>query len=143
MAAVTAPTNAALCSPPGYENVDTGYASVDLKAGQLVIFDTAGAPSSRWEHAFKLAPTTATEAHGISLKATKAGGTAEIAFRGEMDGFSGLTVGAGLYPSSATAGGMDTTAPTFYSVATTPAVAVPVPARIRAVTATRIRFDLV
>src|SRR5690348_16817015 len=125
MAAITAPTNAALCSPPGYENVDVGYASADITAGQPVIIDPAGAPSTRWERAFT--PATGTVAHGIALKTTLAGGTAEVAYRGEVDGYSGLTPGAGL---TIVGGNIDTTAPTGNAV-------------IRAVSATRIRFDLI
>ena len=126
MAAITkvAPV---LCSPVGYENVQHGYAGDTFAAGDLVII-SGTPPSTRWTCAFEDA--TAAIAHGIVLKAVTEGGTAEVAFRGEMDGYSGLTPGAALTVAS---GVIDDTAPANTQVGA---------AVVRAVSATRIRFDL-
>lgn len=124
MAAIT--SNApVLASPAGYENVDFGYASEAIAAGDLVVITNAAAPSSRWDKVY--AKATGTTAHGIAIKAVGAGGTCEVAYRGEIDGFSGLTPGA---PLSIVDGELDTTAPTGQVFA-------------RAVTPTRIRVDMV
>jgi hypothetical protein len=113
---------------PGYDVSDKGQAKVDLAVGDLVII-TNDAPTVGYEKVWDKAPITGiTEAHGIVLAAAKAAGTVSVGIHGEMDGFSGLTRGAVLYPSTATAGGIDTTA---IAAATE---------RIRAVTASRIRF---
>ena len=128
MAAVTyTAANIALCSPVGYEAVQHGYAGDDFTAGDLVII-SGTPPSTRWDCAFEAA--SAAIAHGIVLKDVSEGGTAEVAYVGEMDGFSGLTPGAGLTVAS---GVIDDTA-----VANTQVGA----AVIRAVSATRIRFNL-
>lgn len=126
MAAITA-VGPVLCSPTGYENVQHGYASANFNAGALVIM-SGTPPSSRWDVSF--AAATAAVAHGVVLKKVTAGGTAEVAWRGEMDGFSGLTPGA---PLSVATGVLDDTAPTAAQVGTS---------TIRAVTPSRIRFDL-
>ena len=128
MAAVTyTAANIALVSPVGYENVQHGYAGDDVTAGDLVIL-SGTPPSTRWDCAYEAA--AAAIAHGIVLKDVEEGGTVEVAFRGEITGFSGLTPGAGLTVAS---GVIDDTA-----VANTQVGA----AVIRAVSATRIRFDL-
>ena len=128
MAAVTyTAADIALVSPVGYENVQHGYAGDDFTAGDLVII-SGTPPSTRWDTAFEAA--AAAVAHGIVLKDVEEGGTAEVAWRGEIDGYSGLTPGAGLTVAS---GVIDDTA-----VANTQVGA----AVIRAVSATRIRFDL-
>ena len=126
MAAITVGTPV-LVSPVGYENVQHGYASAAFDAGDLVII-SGTPPSARWDVSY--AAASAAVAHGIVLKDVEAGGTAEVAYRGEMEGYSGLTPGAGLTVAS---GVIDDTA-----VANTQVGA----AVIRAVTATRIRFDL-
>ena len=127
MAAITkvAP---ALASPVGYENVFYAYASVALVPGDVVVITSATPSSSQFDCV--VAKAAAAEAHGISLKTTGIGGLAEICFRGEMDGYSGLTPGAGLTIAS---GVIDNTAPANTQVGA---------AAIRAVTPTRIRFDL-
>lgn len=123
MAAITrdAPV---LVSPTGYENIQHGYASAAFQPGDLVII-SGTPPSSQWDVSY--AAATAAVAHGVVLKTVGAGGTAEVAWRGEIDGFSGLTPGA---PLSVATGTIDSTAPTGAVL-------------VRAVTPSRIRFDLV
>src|SRR5574337_824934 len=116
---------------PGYEINDKGQAKVDLAVGDLLII-TNDTPNVGFEKVWDKAPITGiTEAMGIALVAVKAGGAVSVGVEGEMDGFSGMTRGAVLYPSTATAGGLDTTL-------ITGAIA-----RIRAVTASRIRYSFV
>lgn len=124
MAAV-AKTRPVLVSPPGYELADVGYASEDIAAGDPLIITSATPPNSRWDKV--LAKATGAVAHGVAAKDCGTGGTAEIIYQGEIDGFSGLTPGAGL---SIASGAIDTTAPTGN-------------AQIRALTPTRIRVQLV
>jgi hypothetical protein len=135
MAAVTV-VKARPVTPVGYEvNDGPGFsATEDLVAGNLLVLGASG-----WSKT----PTNTVEPHGICLKDCPSGFTPDVGIQGEMDGFSGLTPGAPLYPSGSTAGGIDTTATTFYNAATTPAVAVPASARIRAVSTTRIRFNFI
>lgn len=121
-------------TPVAYEVNDKGTLVVDVLAGDLLIITASG-----WDKA----TTSTPEAHGIALLDGFAGGVASVGIQGEMDGFSGLTPGNTLYPSGSVAGGIDTTATTYYSAATTPAVAVPAIPRIRAVSATRIRYCFV
>ena len=122
-------------SPPGYEVNDKGQAAVDLTAGQLLIITNA-TPNAGFEKVWDKATTSTTTAHGIALMDAKAGGIVSVGIQGEMDGFSGMTPGAPIFPSGSTAGGLDTTAPTAF--ATTPAVtATP---DVRAISATRIRY---
>ena len=129
MAAVTIGTLRPV-TPPGYETNDRGQAAVDITKGQLLV-QTATAPGSGYEVVWDKAPTTNTDPAGIALMDCKAGGTVSVGIRGEMDGFTGLTPGAFLYPSASVAGGIDTSKPTG-------AVE-----RIRAATTTRIRFSFV
>lgn len=117
-----------LASPVGYENVFFAYASEDLDAGDLVVINTDAVPSSAFDCVVEVA--AAAIAHGIVLKDCAAGGQAEVCYRGEMDGYSGLTAGAALTVAS---GVIDNTAPANTQVGA---------AVIRAVNATRIRFDL-
>lgn len=140
MAAVTR-VKAHPVSPPAYEVNDKGQAAAALVAGdQLVLVTTT--PGNGFEKVWDKAPTTGiTEADGIALMDAKSGAIVSVGIQGEMDGFSGMTPGAKLYPSGSTAGGLDTTALTYYSAATSPAVAVPAPARVKAITATRIRYS--
>jgi hypothetical protein len=119
-------------SPVGYEVNDVGVAVTAWVAGDLLTNGAGG-----WS---KAAAGTLL-AHGIALQDAYAGqGGCSIGIQGEMDGFSGLTPGDPLYPSASVAGGLDTTAASWYGVATTPAVAVPVQPQIRAAKATRIRY---
>lgn len=117
-----------LVSPVGYENVFYAYASEALEAGDLAIITSATAPGG---FDCVVEEADAAVAHGVVLKDVGAGGRAEIAWRGEMDGFSGLTPGA---PLSVASGAIDDTAPDATQVGA---------AAIRAVTPTRIRFELV
>lgn len=117
-----------LASPVGYENVFFAYASEALDAGDLVVINTDAVPSSAFDCVVEVA--AAAIAHGIVLKDCAAGGQAEVCYRGEMDGYSGLTAGAALTVAS---GVIDNTAPANTQVGA---------AVIRAVNATRIRFDL-
>jgi hypothetical protein len=126
--------------PPGYEYVAPpkhAVAAEDLEAGELCYLDEDG-----WHLA------TATEAVAGSRLGFAAQDYAEgrqdcsILFQGELDGFSGMTPGAPIYPSAGTAGGLDTSAPAYYAAATTPAVSVPAAPRIWALSATSIYFDL-
>lgn len=135
MAAVTR-VKARPCSPPAYEVVESAAVLTEaVVAGDLLILGAAG-----WSKA----TTTTDNAHGIALQDGYAGQRdASIGIQGEMDGFSGMTPGAPLYPSTAVAGGIDTVAPEFYGAATTPAVSVPAQADIRAVSASRIRYSFV
>lgn len=131
MAAVTR-VKARPCTPVGYEYVaPPGVAGEDLTAGDLVTLTATG-----W------VKTTAgsVESQGIALKDYYNGQRGiDIGKIGEMDGFSGLTAGAGLYPSGTVAGGLDTTAPTL--AATTPAV--PAQPHVRALSASRIFYNFV
>ena len=125
MAAITL-VKPVLISPAGYERVQHGYATVDLAVGDLAVF-TTGAPSTA---TCAFAKAAAADACGVVLKAVKAGGTAEVAYCGEMDGYSGLTPSAML---SIASGVIDNTAPANTQVGA---------AQIRAISATAIRFDL-
>lgn len=123
------------CTPVGYEVVDKGKVTEAVTAGDLLVNGAAG-----WSKA----AAGAINAHGIALQdyyANQEG--CSIGIQGEMDGFSGLTPGAPLYPSGAVAGGLDTTAPVYYTAATTPAVNVPAQPNIRAATASRIRYSFI
>jgi hypothetical protein len=122
---------------PGYEVNDKGQAKVALLAGQLLIM-TADAPRAGHERVWDLAPAGTQDPHGICLKDCPINGTASVGIQGEMDGFSGMTPGGAIYSSGSVAGGLDTTALT---IATTPAVTVT--ARMRATTASRLRFSFV
>lgn len=127
MAAVTR-VKARPCAPAGYEVNDKGLAAEAWVAGDLL---TNGADG--WSKA----DAGTIFAHGIALQDAYAGqGNCSIGIQGEMDGFSGLTPGAPLYPSAAVAGGLDTTEAEL-------ATDVPAPPQVRAATATRIRYNFV
>lgn len=116
---------------PGYEVNDKGQAKVAIAKGDLLVM-TADAPGNGFERVWDKAPISGiTEAHAIALMDARAGGIVSAGIQGEMDGFTGLTVGAPLYPSTATAGGIDTTAIASSTV------------RMRAVTAGRVRYSFV
>ncbi len=115
----------------GYEVNDKGQAKGAIARGDLVVLAT-DTPARGFEVVYTKAPITGiTEAHGIAIKDAVDGGLVEVGIQGEIDGFAGLTQGAPLYPSTATAGGIDTTAIANATV------------RIRAVTTTLIRFNFV
>ncbi len=130
MAAVTR-VRPLFVSPVGYEVFDKGTVTEAILAGQLVKQTAAG---------WSLNPTTNAYPSAVAAKPYYLGqGGCDFLIQGEMDGFSGLTAGDPLYPSSTVAGGIDTTA--FQTFATTPAVtATP---QMRAATSTRIRFNFV
>lgn len=127
MAAITA-VDPILVSPVGYESAQHGYAGDDFEAGDLVII-SGSAPDARWDCNYE--PASGATAHGIVLRDCAEGGTVDVAYEGEMDGFSGLTAGA---PLSVVSGAIDSAAPT--QADTDPAITY----TIRAVSATRIRF---
>jgi len=129
MAAVTTPTTFRPVSVPGYEvNQDGAQAGAAITKGQLLILSGA-APAAGFVNVWVPATAAATEAHGIALMSSAIGQVAEVGIQGEADNFAGLTPGAGLYPSATIAGGIDTT----------PAAGAPT--RVRAISATRIRFN--
>jgi hypothetical protein len=131
-------------SPPGYEVNDKAQAAAALTAGDLVSI-TSATPARGFDKVVDLLPTADAPTDKktyVVLMDCPAGGVANISDDCEMDGWSGMTPGNPLYPSGSAAGGIDTSAPTFYSAGTTPAVAVPARARMWALTATRIRFRL-
>lgn len=138
MAAITK-VDPILVSPVGYESAQHGYATEDLNAGELVV--VAGAPpDARWDISYEEADGA--DAIGIVLKSCKAGGTVDVAYEGEMDGFSGLTAGNLL---SIVNGAIDSAAPTHAVTGTetggdVTGTATLLPYTIRAVTETRIRF---
>lgn len=103
MAAITQ-VDVTLISPVGYETVQHGYATEDLDAGDLAVF-TTGAPS---HSKCAYAKASGADAAGVVLKDCKAGGIAEVAYRGEIGGYSGLTPNDLL---SVASGVIDDTAP--------------------------------
>lgn len=127
-------------TPPAYEFNQKAQAKVALTRGTLVLA-TADVPSSGYDVVVDKVPTGSAGSlvkMWIVLKDAQAGGVVDLGSHGEMDGFSGLTAGAPLYPSGTTAGAIDTSAPTAF--ATTPAVtATP---RIWAISTTRIYHNL-
>lgn len=126
MAAITR-VKARPCTPVGYEVVDKAQLSVDVVAGDLLKYTGA---SSDGQSVIGKAAAGATEVDGIALQDGYAGERGfSVGIQGEMDGFSGLTPGAALYPSGAVAGGIDTVA----------AGAI----RMKAVKTTRIRYNFV
>jgi hypothetical protein len=114
-------------SPPAYEVIDRGRATEAIAVSdQIVIAGNSGS-----EQRVSKCAAGAIECHGIALNSATAEGLVEYGVQGEMDGFSGLTPGAPLYPSASTAGVIDTTA-----------TATPI-ARVRAILPTRIRYSFV
>lgn len=131
MAAVTNPANFRPVSPPGYEvNQDAAQAGAAITRGQLLILSGA-APAAGFINVWVPATAGATEAHGIALMSAAAGQVAEVGIQGEADNYAGLTPGNPLYPSASVAGGIDTTQPAG------------APTRIRAISASRIRFSFI
>lgn len=141
---MAAPTKGILhpVTVPGYEVNDNGQASGTIARGDLLVL-TNTTPGLGFEKVWAKTTAGAIDADGIALMDAASGRKVEVGIQGEMDGFSGMTPGTKFYPSSSVDGGLDTTAPTFYSAATTPAVAVPAGSRVKAVTATRIRYNFV
>lgn len=112
---------------PGYELNDVCELVAAVDAGDLLVYngvEVNGMPQ------MVRATAGAGEADGIALRDGYAGERGfDVGIIGEMDGFAGLTPGAGLYPSASVAGGIDTTRPTGAA------------AQIKAVRSTRIRFN--
>lgn len=114
-------------SPPAYEVIDRGRATEAIaKSDQIVITGSSGS-----EQRVSKCPAGAAECHGIALKPCTLEGLCEYGVQGEMDGFSGMTPGAALYPSASVAGVIDTAAVAGATV------------RVRAVLPTRIRYSYV
>jgi hypothetical protein len=115
-------------SPGGYEVNDSGtYTEAVVAGDQLIINGVSANGQKTWGKA----GLAVKEGHGIALLDGYLGGVADVGIQGEMDGYSGLTPGQDLYPSTATAGGIDTTAVAAATV------------RVRAVSDTRIRYSYV
>lgn len=125
-------------SPKGYEEIVRGIATVDLGVADPVVIDASVTPDARYDCAIKKAASEAFF-HGVVAKDAKAGQVVEVILQGEMDGFSGMTPGAPIY---AEAGALGTTAPVYYTSATTPVVNVPAPPQVFAISATRIRIRI-
>jgi len=126
MAAVTV-VKARPCTPVGYEVNDKCVLSGAVTAGDCLKF--TGAVSNGLPVMAK-ATGGATEVDGIALTDGYDGQAGySYGLQGEMDGFSGMTPGTAIYPAPSTAGGWDTSA----------AGAI----RAKAITATRIRYNLV
>ena len=90
-------------SPPGYEVVRTGTTTEDIDAGELCTLGSSG-----WSLA--AAGSSGDDIAGIALQDFYSGqGGADFLVHGELDGFSGLTPGALLYPSESVAGGIQDT----------------------------------
>src|SRR5690349_15060236 len=88
------------CTPVGYEVVDKTTAACPLLVA-VAVGDLLAQGSTGWTKT----ATNATDADGIALKVGVAGQIGfDIGIHGEMDGFSGLTPGAALYPSLTNAG---------------------------------------
>lgn len=122
MAAITK-VKAHPVAPVAYEVNDKGVLTEDVLAGDLL---TNGA--SGWSRAVG----GTVEAHGIALMDGFLGQRGfSIGIQGEMDGYSGLTPGAALYPSATLAGGLDTTVVAGATI------------RVRATTTTRFRYNFV
>lgn len=139
---MAAPTIATLrhATPVGYEFIVRGEVDSAVAVGDQL--KLAGTTGTSGHPVYSLVATSDVSAHGIALEAASAAGKViDIGIVGEIDGFSGLTPGTAYYPNGSTAGKLDTTATTFYSAATTPAVAVPVRPQIRARTATRMAYN--
>jgi hypothetical protein len=117
-------------TPAGMEYNAKGQAATAITKGQLLIV-TAAAPGAGYLTVWDKATTATTDPGGIALMDCAAGGTVSVGIVGEMDGFTGLTPGAFLYPSASVAGGIDTSKP---------AGAVE---RMRALSATRIHYAFV
>lgn len=115
------------CSPAGYEVNDKSRTATPL-LDAVVAGDLLALGSTGWAKT----ATSAIDAHGIALRVGYAGEIGfDIGVQGEMDGFSGLTAGANLYPSLTTAGKIETVGNTGALV------------HMRAVGATRIRYNFV
>lgn len=126
-----------LISPPGYEVIsETGIATEIIPRGALCVLGASG---------WSLAPTGTKLADGIAAKNYVANqDNCEFIVDGEIEGYEltgggALTPGTFLYPSASVAGGMATDVVTWYGVATTPAVAVPLQPQIKVTGPNRIR----
>jgi hypothetical protein len=109
-------------TPTAYEVIDRGMATEAIGVSDQIVITASG---------ISKCAAGALECHGIALKPAAANMLCEYGVQGEMDGFSGLTPGAALYPSPSIAGVIDT-APVASAVI-----------RVRAVTSSRIRYSFV
>jgi hypothetical protein len=121
MAAVTR-VKARVVTPVGYEVVSPAQTVTEnVTAGDLLILGASG-----WSRSPN---TTPAAKHGFAAQDYVAGQSdCSVLFAGEMDGWSGLTPGAPLYPGAT--GGLDDAAVTGFV------------GLIHALTATRISFTL-
>jgi len=122
MAAVTRSSTVYPCMPPGYEVVSTAATVTEnVAAGDLLMLGAAG-----WSRS---PATTPAAKRGFAAQSYVAGqSNCSILFHGEMDGWTGLTPGAPLYPGAT--GGLDDAAVAGFT------------GLIHALSATRIGFTL-
>lgn len=114
------------CTVVGYEVNDKVQLSEDVVAGDLLKFTGVVVNGMA---VMGLNPGGEIDADGMAIKDGYAGQRGfDVAIHGEADGFSGLVPGTPLFPSAAVDGGLDTTEPEG------------APVRVKAVTATRVRF---
>ena len=127
--AVVAPNNPRWVTPAGMGFTDRAQAATDLLAGQLVVFNGT-TPNAGHDKVCALAGASAVDPNAVVLQDCKAGDSASLGIIGEMDGFSTNMPAAGtaLF-ASATPGSIDTTVVASAQI------------RMRAVSATRIRFN--
>jgi len=124
MAAVTKGTKVRPCMPVGYERVShIRTVTEDVEAGDLLILGANG-----WSLSDGTDPDGK---YGFAAQDYAAGRKdCSVLGDGEMDGFTGLTAGTPLFPSTTVEGGLDTTAVVGFT------------GRIHAVSATMIEFSL-
>lgn len=126
-----------LISPPGYEVIsETGKATEAIPRGALCLQTAAG---------WSLAAAGSKLGHGIAAMTYVINqDDCEFIVDGEIEGYSltgggALTEGDPIYPSASVAGGLATDVVTWYTVATTPVVVVPIQPQMRATGPNRIR----
>lgn len=102
MAAIARGSKLRNCTPVGYEYNSKGTATETILTGQLVKVGPTGV---------SLNPAGGVEPSGMAIKDAIAGGLVEYGRQCEIEGFTGMTVGARLFPSAAVAGGLDDTRP--------------------------------
>lgn len=124
MAAVTRTADAAPVAPASYHYNDKTTKELPLLEA-VATGDELKLTSTGWRKR-----EAGEIADGISLKPGRAGAKGhDIGIIGEMDGYSGLTPGAKLYPSATVDGGLDTSVVSGF-----------VP-KVSAVRTTRIRYN--
>lgn len=124
--------------PPGYEETHhCKLVGADVEAGDLCYLDG----TNGWKLATQTEAAAGKQLAFAAQDYASGRGDGSFLTRGELAYGSGMTPGAPLFPSTV-AGDLVDAAPTFYSAATTPAVAVPAVPRIWAIDAVSIRFSL-